>query len=189
MTLDEMRADFIVRRRGSVSLPTAGAISYATAALLSLAAPQSWHNAVLAACFFAVMPIGALVGRVRGEQMTGGGDNPLFRLSALMRIMVLATWSVHVPIWIYAPALFPLSVGICFALHWVVFTWIVDHPVGLAQLGMRVVAVPAAWLTFPQNRMGAVAAAVSLCYAISAFQLSRIRWDRRLADDHIAQHA
>ena len=124
------------------------------------------------------MPIGAVVGRIRGEQMTGGADNPLFRLSALMRIMVLATWSMHIPIWIYAPALFPLSVGICFALHWVVFTWIVDHPVGLVQLAMRVVTVPAAWLAFPQDRMGAVAAAVSVCYAISAFQLSRIRWDR-----------
>lgn len=180
MTLDEMRVDFIVRRRGSVALPITGVINYAVAALLSLVTPLAWHNAVLAACFFAIPPVGALISRIRGEQMTGGPENPLFRLSALMRIMVLSTWFVHVPIWIYAPDLLPLSIGICFALHWVVFSWMVDHPVGLIQLAMRVVAVPAAWWAFPHNRMGAVAAAVSLCYAVSAFQLSRIRWDRRL---------
>jgi hypothetical protein len=180
MTLDEMRVDFIVRRKGSLALPMTGVINYAVAAALSLIAPAAWHNLILTICFFAIPPVGALISKLRGEQMTGGAENPLFRLSSFMRIMVLATWSVHIPIWFYAPDLFPLSVGVCFALHWVVFSWIVDHPLGFMQLGMRMVFVPAAWLAVPANRMGAVAAAVSICYAVSAFQLSRIRWAERL---------
>ena len=31
------------------------------------------------------------------------------------------------------PDLLPLSIGICFALHWVIFSWILDHPVGPPQ--------------------------------------------------------
>lgn len=176
MTLDEMRVDFIVRRRGALGLPMAGVLNYAVAAVASGVTPAAWHNVILTACFFAIMPVGALFSRLRGEQQTGS-TNPLFRLSALMRIMVLATWALHIPIWLVAPDLLPLSIGICFALHWVIFSWILDHPVGLIQLAMRVVLVPAAWFGCPGNRMGAVACAVSVAYAISTVQLSRIRWN------------
>jgi len=95
--------------------------------------------------------------------------------------MALATWSVHIMVWIYAPELFPVSLGICFALHWVVFSWTVDHPVGFYHLAMRIVFVIAAWHLGSGNRMGAVAAGIALAYAISVLMLSRIDWQARLA--------
>jgi hypothetical protein len=75
-----------------------------------------------------------------------------------------------------------VSVGIGFALHWVVFSWTVDHPVGFIHLAMRILFVITAWHLMPGNRMGAVAAGVALAYAISVFQLSRIDWTARLAN-------
>ena len=179
MTFDEMRADFIRRRRGSLALPITGVIVYSAAALLSLVAGREWHNLVLTVCFWTIMPVGALVMKLRGEE-GGTPKNPLFRLSAYARVMALATWAVHIRVWVYAPELFPLTVGILFALHWVVFSWTLGHPVGFYHLALRITFVLAAWHLFPGNRMGAVSAGVALAYLISVVQLARIDWDARL---------
>jgi hypothetical protein len=179
MTFEEMRADFIARRRGSLALPITGLIVYSAIALLSLAVPAEAHNLTLALGFWAIMPVGALIIRIRGER-GGTPDNPLFRLSGFARVMALATWAIHLPVWIHAPALFPLTVGIGFALHWVIFSWTLGHPVGFIHLALRIGFVLLAWHLFPGNRMGAVSAGVALAYGLSLIQLARIDWQARL---------
>lgn len=174
MTLDEMRADFLARRLGVPSLPIAGCIAYPVAAGLSLVAPVAWHNAVLTACFWSIMPIAALIGKIRGERQIGNSDNPLFRLAALMRILVLMTWAIHIPVWIHAPELFPLTIGIAFGLHWIVFGWSIGHiAIGLTHPILRTALVLAAWSLVPGNRMGAVALVVGVAYLVSVIQLAR----------------
>ena len=180
MTFQEMRLDFITRRKGSMALPITGAIVYSTAAALSLLFDPRWHNLILTLCFWSIMPIGALMMKVRGEELGSAEENPLFGLAAKGRWMALATWSVHIMVWIYAPELFPVTIGICFALHWVVFSWTVNHPVGYVHLAMRIIFVIVAWHLVPSNRMGAVAAGIALAYAISVVMLSRIDWNARL---------
>ena len=183
MTFDEMRADFIVRRKGSLALPMTGVVAYSMAAILSLLVDSRLHNLVLTLCFWSILPIGFLIGRLRGEEMGSPPENPLFRLAAMARIMALSTWAIHIPVWIYAPALFPITVGIGFALHWVVFGWTIGHPLGLVHLGMRIAFVLAAWHLFPADRMGAVSSGIVLAYAISVIQLSRVDWQTRLGLD------
>jgi hypothetical protein len=178
-TFEELQRDFIARRKGVPSLPITGIVNYSAAALLSLVVAPAWHNLVLTLCFWAIMPVAAVIGALRGEKQTGNGDNPLFRLAAYARIMVLATWAIHIPVWILAPSLFPLTVGIAFALHWVVFSWTIGHPLGFVHLGLRAILVPLAWWAVPGDRMGAVAAVVALSYAISVWQMSRIDWAAR----------
>ena len=180
MTFEEMRADFVTRRKGSLALPMTGAIVYSAAALLSLVTPLAQHNLVLTLCFWAIMPVGFLLGKLRGEEMGSPPENPLFQLSAYARVMALATWAIHIPVWIYAPDLFPISVGIGFALHWIVFSWTIGHPLGFLHLAMRITFVLAAWHICSGNRMGAVAVGIALAYLISLIQLSRIDWPARL---------
>jgi uncharacterized membrane protein YqjE len=180
MTFEEMRADFVIRRKGSLALPMTGVIVYSAAALLSLVVPPAYHNLTLALCFWSIMPIGLVMARWRGEETGSPAENPLFKLSAYARVMALATWSIHIPVWIYAPDLFPVSVGIGFALHWVVFSWTIGHPLGFLHLAMRIVFVLAAWHLCPADRMGACSTGIALAYAISLFQLSRIDWVTRL---------
>ena len=189
MTLDEMRLDFILRRRGSMALPMTGILAYSAAAVLSLLFDPRWHNAVLTACFFSIMPLGALMMKLRGEEIGDPRANALFDLSNKARWMALSTWTVHIPIWVYAPSLFPITVGICFALHWVIFSWTLRHPVGFMHLGMRILFVLTAWHLVPGNRMGAVAAGIALAYAVSVFQLSRIDWRAHFHDRKVAKQA
>ena len=180
LTFEELRADFIIRRKGSLALPITGLLVYAAAALLSLVIDPVHHNLLLAIAFWTIPPIGAVIGRVRGEELGSPTHNPLFRLSALARIMALSTWAIHVPVWIYAPELFPISIGIGFAIHWVVFSWTIGHPLGIIHLALRIIFVLGAWHLCPENRVGAVCAGVALAYAISLLQLRAIDWQRRL---------
>ncbi len=177
MTFEEMRSDFIARRKGVPSLPITGCINYSVAALASLVVPADRANLTLFLCFWAIIPVAALIGRLRGEDVRGNPENPLFRLAMLARYMVLATWAIHVPVWIYAPDLFPLTLGIAFGLHWTIFSWSIGHPVGFIHTGLRAILVPAAWLLVPANRMGAVSLVVAFCYFLSVWQLRRIDWE------------
>jgi uncharacterized membrane protein len=179
--IDEMRLDYVTRRKGNWAVPTAGMIAYSLAAILSLILEPRWHNLALVLCFWTIPPVGALLMKIRGEERGSPQENSLFDLSTKARWMALSTWAIHIPIWIYAPTLLPITIGIGFALHWVIFSWIVNHPVGFIHLGMRIVLVLSAWHLFPDNRMGAVAAGIAIAYAISVFQLSRIDWKARLA--------
>ena len=180
MTIDEMRADFIKRRKGSLALPITGIIVYSLVAVLTLIVDHRWHDAVLAICFWLIMPVGALIMKIRGEEQGDAKANPLFDLSNKARWMALSTWAVHIPVWIYAPELFPLTVGILFALHWVVFSWTLGHPIGFYHLALRITFVLVAWHLAPNDRVGAVAVGVALAYAISVVILSRIDWNARL---------
>lgn len=169
-----LQADFLARRKGSLALPITGAIVYAAIAITTLFIEPASRNIALALGYWAIMPIGLLIGKARGEEMGSPPDNPLFRLSAMARIMALSSWAVHIPVLIYAPALFPLTFGIIFALHWVVFSWTIGHPVGLIHLAMRILFVLIAWHFVPANRVGAVCAGIALAYAISTVQLGGI---------------
>lgn len=181
MTFQEMRLDYITRRKGNWAVPAAGMLAYSLAAILSLILDPHWHNLALVLCFWTIPPVGALLMKIRGEDIGSPKENPLFDLSSKARLMALSLWAIHIPIWIYAPELLPISIGIGFALHWAIFSWIVDHPVGFIHLGMRIAFVLSAWELVPGNRMGAVAAGVALAYAISVRMLSRIDWQARLA--------
>lgn len=180
MTFEEMQTDFIRGRPEVPSLPITGVIVYSTVAILSLNVAAEHRNLVLFLGFWMIMPIGALMMKLRGEKVTPNPANPMYRLATLARWMVLATWAIHIPVWIYAPDLFSLTVGVAFALHWVVLTWCMGNSVGLVHLGMRIVSVLAAWHFFPGNRVAAVAAVVACAYLISAIQLGRIHRKVRL---------
>ena len=176
MTFEELRADYLARRKRVPSLPITGIIVYAAAAAASLVFDAAYHNLILALCFWSIMPVAGLIQQIRGDRLNPNPANPLFRLGEMARLMVLSTWAIHIPVWIHAPDLLPLTIGIAFALHWVILSWILAHPLGLVHLGLRIVLVTAAWHLVPENRMGAVALAVSLSYGYSCWQMSRARF-------------
>lgn len=178
MNFSDMQADYIRQRKGALSLPLTGVLNYGAAAVASLFVADVHANLTLAICFWLIPPVAALIGKIRGENFRGDPRNPLFQLGKLARVMVLSTWVIHAAIWLYTPALFPLTVGVAFGLHWIVFGWSIGHSLGLVHLALRITLVPAAWYAVPDNRMGAVAAAVMLCYLCSILQLRSIDWDQ-----------
>jgi hypothetical protein len=89
--------------------------------------------------------------------------------------MVNLLWALHIPLALNAPAFVPLSVGIGLGLHWAVYSWITQHPVGYAHATLRTAGVLAAWWTFPQAVVSACAAAVVVAYALAIYQMATRR--------------
>jgi len=171
MTLDQLRADFVRRRNGCLSLPITGAIVWSLAAVASFHAPLARANLTLIVCYFLLIPVSIVIARMRGEATRGGAANPLLRLAALCRLMVSLLWAVHLPLLILAPTFFSLSLAIGYGLHWIVFSWTVGHPLGLVHALLRTALVSAAWWLLPEERVSAVALAVAITYLVSVWQL------------------
>ncbi len=167
MNLAALRADYDRQAGRSLAMPIAGAIYWAAVAV------AGWLLPLRPAILFtligsgAIMPLGALIARWRGERLFGN-TNPFARLMGLSTLMVNLLWPVHIVLIVHdAVDVFPLSLGIAVGLHWIVFSWILDHPVGTIHACLRTALATLFWLLFPANRITAVAVAVVIAYLYS----------------------
>ena len=83
--------------------------------------------------------------------------------------------------------------GIGLGIHWIVYSWIIQHPVGLIHAILRTGLVVTAWCAFPGRRLLAVPAVIVIVYLISLAVMARrpipgagvdrLRWERRPGRD------
>ncbi len=167
-----LRADYDHQAGRSLALPIAGTLVWTAVGLAGLVIPDRQATIVLLFATGAIFPIAALLARRLGERLLGN-TNSLGRLMALSTRMVNLLWVVHLSVLALAPELVPLTVGIGLGLHWVVFLWVIGHPVGIAHALIRTVLVGAAWWLVPGARVAAVAGAVVIAYITSIVTLVR----------------
>ena len=102
-----------------------------------------------------IFPVALLIAKFRRENLTGR-LNPLSRLMGMSVLMVNLFWAVHIPLLLGAPRFLPLSLGIGLGIHWIVYSWIIQHPVGLIHAILRTGLVVSVWAAFPTHRLLAV---------------------------------
>lgn len=170
--LADLRADYDHQAGRSLALPIAGTLVWTAVGLAGLVIPDRQATIVLLFATGAIFPIAILLARRLGEQLLGN-TNPLARLMALSTLMVNLLWPVHLSALALAPGFVPLTVGIGLGLHWVVFSWVIGHPVGIAHALVRTALVGSAWWMLPDTRVAAVAAAVVIAYIASIVTLAR----------------
>ncbi|UAA40061.1 hypothetical protein KIH87_06840 [Paraneptunicella aestuarii] len=179
--LEQLRQDFERTTNRAVSLPISGAIVWTVVGIASLFLNQYYATLFLLFATGAIFPMALGIAKLRKENITSS-VNPLSKLMALGVLMVNLLWAVHVPLMMKAPQFVPLSVGIGLGLHWIVYSWIVQHPVGIIHAIMRTVLCVLVWLFVPVNTLTFIAIAVVVSYAVSIyFMLSR---DITGLDDH-----
>lgn len=169
-TLTQLRADFDERSKGSMSLPIAGMLVWCIVGVLGIFLPPK--AAILALVFAtgAIFPLGMGIARLRGEQLLENA-NPLARLMGVCVLMVNLLWAVHIPLLMRAPEFVPLSLGIGLGLHWMVYSWIIDHPLGYRHAILRTAGLVAVWFAFPAHPVSASAAVVVAAYAITIVEM------------------
>ena len=170
MTLDEMRREFELSANRSVSMPIAGAIVWFTVALLSTQVDE--RNGILILLFGsgAIFPIALLIAKIRNEALVSA-NNPLAKLIGLSVLMVNLLWAVHIPLFLYAPEFVPLSIGIGLGLHWIVYSWIVQHPIGTIHALLRTLLVWGCWTIFPEQRLLTVGLAIVFVYCFCIWRM------------------
>ncbi|SFC35807.1 DUF7010 family protein [Massilia yuzhufengensis] len=169
-TLSQLRSDFDQRSKGSLSMPIAGLAVWAVVGVMGLVLP--FKTAVLALVFAtgAIFPLAMSISRLRGEQLLDR-SNPLARLMGVCVVMVNLLWAVHIPLLVYAPQFVPLSLGIGLGLHWMVYSWIIGHPLGYRHASLRSVGLLAVWFAFPGHLVTASAVVVVLAYAFTLAEM------------------
>ena len=169
-TLADLRADFDERSRGSLSLPVAGLVVWACIGVLGLVLPPASASLGLVFATGAIFPLAMGVARLRGEQLIEN-TNPLARLMGTCVLMVNLLWALHIPLLMQAPQFVPLSLGVALGLHWMVYSWIIRHPLGYQHAILRTVGLVAVWFAVPGNRVTASAAVVVAAYALTVVQM------------------
>lgn len=167
-----LRNEFEQEAGRSLALPIAGAIVWSMAGIAALFLPAQIAAYVLLFGSGAIFPIGLAVARLLGENPMAN-NNPLSRLMGLCVLMVNLLWALHLTFLFTEASFFPLSLGIGLGLHWVVFSWIIGHPVGTIHAVLRTVLATALWWLLPVNPITAVALGVVVAYGYSIFVLSR----------------
>ena len=171
-TLHELRLAFELETNRSLSMPLAGALVWLVIATSGYLLPERQAIGVMLFGTGLIFPVALLIGKVRRENLTDR-LNPLSRLMGMSVLMVNLLWAVHLPLLVGAPRFFPLSLGIGLGIHWIVYSWIVQHPVGLIHAILRTGLVVTAWSTFPARRMFAVPAVIVIVYLISLVLMAR----------------
>ncbi len=169
-TLNDLRADFDARSKRSLSMPLGGLIVWSVVAVLGAILP--WKTGLVALVFAtgAIFPIALAIARFRGEQLIDS-PNPLAKLMGTCVVMVNLLWAVHIPLLLYAPTFVPLSLGVGLGLHWMVYSWIIAHPLGYHHAVLRTVGLLAVWFAFPAHLVTASALVVVAAYTLTLFQM------------------
>jgi hypothetical protein len=170
-SLDAIRADFELHANRSLSLPIAGLLVWSAIAVLGLALPPKQSVYALVYSTGAIFPIALLIARFRREALISS-KNLLAGLMGACVLMANLLWALHIPLLIAAPAFVPLSVGVGLGMHWVVYSWIVRHPVGYIHAVVRTVGLLCAWLLAPTNSVTACALVICAVYTLSLYLMA-----------------
>ena len=158
-------------------MPIAGCLHWTVAGILGAVLPLGPACWALFICTGTIFPVGVLIGRLLGEDMTGR-ENPLQRLMALNVLMASLSWGIAIPFFMVHPASLPLSVGILAGTMWVPFSWIIQHWIGIAHAVVRTMLIVAAWYLVPGARFVVIPAVIVGLYLITILVLAT----RRLPD-------
>jgi hypothetical protein len=181
-TLYDLRLAYEQETNRSLSMPLAGAFVWLVIAIFGYLLPEK--QAIVGMLFATglIFPVALLIAKFRRENLTSR-LNPLSRLMGMSVLMVNLLWAVHIPLLLGAPRFVPLSLGIGLGIHWIVYSWIIQHPVGLIHAILRTGLVVSVWYAFPTHRVLAIAVAIVVAYMISLISMVRRPIPSRRADD------
>ena len=171
-TLQALRSDFDKRSKYSLSLPMAGLIVWFAIGTLGAFLPLKQAVLALMVLTGAIFPLALLIAKVRGEELLGN-SNPLASLLALAVLMVNLLWAIHIPLFISLPSLVPVSIGIGLGLHWIVYSWIIQNPLGTIHAVGRAAGLALAWFFARDHIVTASSVVVCLAYSWSIVQMGR----------------
>lgn len=171
MIIEDVRKEFERDSNRSLSMPIAGAIVWAIIGLVSTQFEFAVAVYILLFSTGLIFPIALAVAKLRGE-LLASSNNPFAKLMGMCVLMVNLLWGINIPLAMHAPEFIPLSLGVGMGLHWVVYSWIIQHPLGVIHGVLRTLLVVGAWYAFPESRIPAISLVIVLVYGVSIFQMS-----------------
>lgn len=174
ISLSRLRADYERSSNRSMSMPIAGAVIWALVGVGGRLLSSEQALLMMLVATGLIFPLALLIARLRHEALTSA-TNPLSKLMLAGIIMVNLLWGVHIPLVLGAPSFAALSLGIALGLHWVIYSWVIQHPLGVTHSVIRTVLVVAAWFALPDDRLSVVPLVIVCTYLMSLVQMQMRR--------------
>lgn len=171
LELRTLRADYDRQAGRSLALPIAGAIAWTLFGIAGALLEMRTAALVMLFGSGAIFPLGLAVSKLLGEKLLDN-TNPFARLMGLSVLMVNLLWVLHLTLFVHDARYLPLSLGIGLGLHWIVFSWIIDHPLGTVHACLRTALVTGLWWFLPSYPIEGVAAGVVIAYLYAIYTLS-----------------
>lgn len=171
-TIEYVRADFEKITNRSLSMPIAGAIAWSAILITGLMLPLRLQIYSVLFMTGTIFPIALVVSKIRKEDVFNR-TNPFSRLMGSCVVMVNLLWALHIPLLFNFPQFVPLSIAVALGLHWIVYSWIIQNPVGMIHSITRAILCVALWYMVPEFRVSAVAGAVVFCYLVSIIFMTK----------------
>ncbi len=171
--LDTLREDFLAT--STTSMPIAGMIFWAGAAIASLLLPAKLAAIGVAFSSGLIFPLAVLIDRLRGRRMLATGTkNPLSAMFLQSTMMVGLLWPLVIIAGIDKPAIVILGAAILTGIVWIPYGWAANDPVGMRHAIARIALCYIAYIFVPAGYVGvAISAAVLACYTYSMLYMRR----------------
>lgn len=175
MPLADLHADF---RAGSTrSMPLAGMICWAALGIAALRVPPAMAGTLALYIMAAILPLAALLDRIRGRNLFANNGNPLDRLFLTSIIGIAVT----VPVIIIGatgaddPVIVVLGMAILAGVIWIPYGWAADDRVGLIHAIIRAIGCYAAYaLIDDPYRASAICFCVVVSYVYSLVFMRKV---------------
>ena len=170
MDLVNYRKEFERDSNRSLSMPLAGLIVWAAVSVVSLFVDLKTSVFIALFSTGVIFPIALLISKLRNELLVSS-KNPFAKLMGLCILMVNLLWAIHLPLVFGAIEYAPLTIGIGLGLHWVVYSWIIQHPLGIIHSVVRTLLIVVGWYLSPENPVLGVGIAIVIAYMLSIFMM------------------
>ena len=169
-TLENQRLQFVEKSGKFLAFPIAGTIVWLVVGLASLFLNSQVEIYTVLFGTGAIFPLALLIAKFTGQDVFMKG-NTFGALMGSSVLMVNLLWALHLIVVSRVPELAVLSIAIGLGIHWIVFGWIIQAPLGNTHAILRTFLTAAAFLLVPGFRVLAISLAVVICYLITIFQL------------------
>ncbi len=158
-------------------MPLAGLIAWSVVGVAGLFLPPFPLSMTLFVATGSIVYLGLFLSRYTGENLMDRDRprNEFDRLFFYATATALLVFSIAIPFFQEDYTSLPLTVGILTGLMWLVFSWIVQHWVGIFHAVSRTLLVTALWYIFPEQRFVVIPFSIVIIYVITIVVLERRR--------------
>ena len=170
-TLEDLRVEFDRAGGRTLAFPIAGMLAWVVAGLLGTRLTEEGACYALFIFNGLIFPVGLGIAKLCGEDVMSA-TSELDRLFGRSLVMVNLVWLIAIPFWLVMPSSLPLSIAVLSGLHWIVYGWIVQHPIGMFHAVARAVLAVVCWFVFPDYRFVVIPIVVVVMYAVTIYALA-----------------
>ncbi|MBW2936770.1 hypothetical protein KXJ69_01550 [Aureisphaera sp. CAU 1614] len=171
--LEEQRIEFAKRK--FLAMPFSGLIAWLLVSISGMFLPNSITIWVLLIASSSIVYVALFISKFTGENYLDKIEpkkmfNGLF-LYAMIKASLI--YAIVIPFFIIEYTSLPLTIGLLTGIHWIQFSKVIKHWVGIFHVVIRTVSILIFWVVFPEQRFLIIPICILIIYIITLIILTK----------------